>query len=132
MNMNDSMQADAGVIVLFGEPFPEITLEIAEEMCRTANCESEIVTAFAVVENEFWWYDDITYDYELGISEYNHSRKICGAWGKLAENMKNIIFDILRKEGVIISVTCQITVLVPFMERNGYKDGNGWWIKKSE
>lgn len=29
---------------------------------------------------------------------------------------------------VAIPRTKQIVVLEPFMKRNGYMDGNGWWV----
>lgn len=25
-----------------------------------------------------------------------------------------------------------IELVTPFMERNGYRDGHGWWMKKTE
>ena len=42
------------------------------------------------------------------------------------------IFDVLRREGVAIPKTGRIYVLKPFMKRNGYIDGNGWWIKSAD
>ena len=46
---------------------------VKEKHCGACclNCKSEVATAFAVVENKFWWYDDVTYDYELGRSWQN-------------------------------------------------------------
>lgn len=40
------------------------------------------------------------------------------------------IFDVLRKESAENPYTGRIVVLIPFMEKNGYFDGNGLWIKK--
>ena len=34
---------------------------------------------------------------------------------------------ILKDEGVAIPEKGRIRVLIPFMERNGFSDGNGWW-----
>lgn len=39
-----------------------------------------------------------------------------------------MIFEILRLENVLIPDSAQVKVIEPFMNRNGYKDGNGWWI----
>ncbi|MGN1306252.1 MAG: hypothetical protein ACI4V3_01115, partial [Faecousia sp.] len=35
-----------------------------------------------------------------------------------------------RSEGVSIPERAQIKVLAPFMERNGFQDGRGWWVKE--
>ena len=40
------------------------------------------------------------------------------------------IYVILKSEGVVIPEHGQIDVLIPFMERNGYEDCTGWWMKK--
>ncbi|MDD7595726.1 MAG: hypothetical protein SOV18_04955 [Eubacteriales bacterium] len=41
------------------------------------------------------------------------------------------IYGILKSEGVVIPEHGQINVLIPFMERNGYEDCTGWWMKKT-
>lgn len=55
--------------------------------------------------------------------------EITDVWGKLMDYYKSQIFTILQHEGVTILENKQIAVLEPFMLRNGYLDGNGWWIK---
>ena len=42
------------------------------------------------------------------------------------------IFVILRSEGIEIPKTGRIKILEPFMKTNGYRDGNGWWIKDKD
>ena len=44
--------------------------------------------------------------------------------------LKDKIFAVLVNEEITIPKTGQITVLIPFMERNGYYEGNGWWFLK--
>ena len=51
-------------------------------------------------------------------------------WFSLADKLKDMIFDILKAEDVEIPEKGQIVVLEPFMKRNGFKDGQGWWIKE--
>lgn len=57
---------------------------------------------------------------------------ITDAWGELMDKLKEEIFVILRSEGIDIPERGQISVLKPFMERNGYYDGSGWWLPKAE
>ena len=40
------------------------------------------------------------------------------------------IFALLQSEGVAIPDSGQNAVLQPFMEKYGYTDGNGWWVKR--
>jgi hypothetical protein len=44
------------------------------------------------------------------------------------DEMQDRIFDILKTEHIHIPRTGQRDVLKPFMERNGYYNGNGWWV----
>ena len=39
------------------------------------------------------------------------------------------IYVILRSEGITIPDEGRIDVLEVFMERNGYKDRGGWWVR---
>lgn len=50
-------------------------------------------------------------------------------WVAVAEVIRNKIFEILKTEGVEVTNRGYIEILMPFMERNGYKDGRGWWVK---
>ena len=45
---------------------------------------------------------------------------------------QEIIFAILRGEGVEIPKTGRIKILKPFMKRNGYINASGWWIKNNK
>ena len=51
-------------------------------------------------------------------------------WFALSDKLRNMIFDILKFEGVEIPAKGQIVELELFMKRNGFIDGNGWWIKE--
>ena len=85
--------------------------------------------AFAISSNKFWWVEDDVYDYEVDTPEHQTACAITDAWGELMDYYKSKIFSILQVEGVVIPETGQNAVLKPFMLRNGYIDGNGWWIK---
>lgn len=94
--------------------------------------ERELATAFALSSNQFWWVEDNVYDYDEGTPEHKEAVRITGEWCHLMEYYEEKIFVILRGEGVQIPDTGRIAVLSPFMERNGYFDGDGWWIEIEE
>ena len=94
--------------------------------------EKDLADAFAITSNKFWWVEDNEYDYEEGSPEHKKACAITDEWGKLMDEYKNEIFEIIKNEGVAIPTTGQIEVLKLFMERFGYADGNGWWIKEEK
>lgn len=105
----------------------DITIEMAEEFYEQVKTEQELADIFSVVSNKFWWVEDNIYDYEEDTPEYKQACEITDRWGNL---MEHIELDILKNEGVIIPDKGRSVVLEPFMKRNGYFDGNGWWIKE--
>lgn len=111
------------------EPLPGISPTDIKEKYSGLLTEQHLADAFAIASNKFWWVEDNVYDYEAGTPEYQAACDITDAWGELMDCYKSQIFTILQHEGVTIPETGQIVVLVPFMLRNGYLDGNGWWIK---
>ena len=50
------------------------------------------------------------------------------AWFEVVDILEGKIFKILEQDGVTIPEKGVIEVLKPFMERNGFRDGRGWWI----
>ena len=115
------------IIVMCGEPSPGLTIEKANEIFNKIETEKDIADLYAEVENKAWWIEDEQYDYEVGTDEYKRAREKTKMWFSLSDKLKEMIFDILKSEGVIIPDKGQIVVLEPFMKRNGYKNGNGWW-----
>lgn len=117
------------VYIMGKEPLPNTTpADIRAKYCEKLT-EKDLADAFAVSSNQFWWVADNVYDYENDTPEYKTACEITDAWGELMDDYESQIFSILKSEGVIIPQTGQIAVLKPFMMRNGYIDGQGWWIK---
>ena len=124
------IEANKEMCAMCGEPSPELTIEEANTLFCEIKTEKDIANLFAVVENKAWWVEDEQYDFELGTKEHKKARKKTIEWFSLADKLKDMIFDILKSEGVEIPDEGQIVVLEPFMKRNGFKDGRGWWIKE--
>lgn len=111
------------------EPTPSKTAADVRSYFDERKTERDLADAYAISHNKFWWFEDDLYDYEKGTPEYKAVRATVDEWGELLDGYKEKIFAILRSEGVIIPETGHIEVMRPFMERNGYVDGSGWWIK---
>lgn len=123
---------DKDTFVMGSEPSPELTAEMVLKAISEIKTESELASLFAVVENKAWWIEDEEYDYDEGTVEYKQAKEKTDLWFSLVDELHNRIFAILQSEGVEIPSTGQIAVLEPFMKRNGYKNGQGWWIKDKD
>lgn len=112
-----------------GEPLKGISP--SEFKCRVEpfTTTQDLADAFAATSNEFWWVEDNEYDFEKETEEYKRAVALTDEWGALLDKYEEMIFEILRGEGVEIPPTGRIVVLVPFMKRYGYDDMGGWWIK---
>ena len=126
-NLND-------IVIMKSDPIPNKTPTDVRNYFIGRNTEKDLADAFVIVSNKFWWVEDNEYDYEEGTPERIAACAITDEWGTLMDEYEERIFAILRDEGIKIPETGRIKVLEPFMKRNGYIDGNGWWIadKKSE
>lgn len=121
---------DANSVFIMGsEPYPNVTPEDIRTRFHGCLSEQDIADAFAICSNKFWWVEDNVYDYAEGTPQHAEARAITDKWCELMEEYEQQIFTILRSEGVDIPECGRIVVLAPFMERHGYKDGGGWWVK---
>ena len=121
-----------GIVIMASEPIPNKTPTDVRGYFAERKSERDLADAFAITSNKFWWVEDNVYDYEEGTPEYIAACAITDEWGSLMDEYEERIFMILRNEGAEIPETGRIKVLEPFMKRNGYRDGNGWWIKNKE
>ena len=119
------------MIVMAKDPVPNMSAAEVKTYFADKHTEKDLADAYAIAHNKFWWVEDNEYDYEKGTPEYITACAITEEWGSLMNEYKARIFDILTNEGVTIPTTGQIEILAPFMARNGYADGNGWWIKSN-
>jgi hypothetical protein len=94
--------------------------------------EEDIAEAYEVASRADAWFYDIIYDYAEGTPEHLSAVEISNEWSDLYDEWQEKIFNILRSEGVVIPKSGQISVLTPFMERNGYYNSGGWWIKEKK
>ena len=120
------------MFVMSKEPCPDMSAADVKTYFADKHTEHDLANAYAIAHNQFWWVEDNEYDYESGSPEHLAARAITAEWCALMNEYRNSIFEILISEGISIPVTGQIKVLGPFMERFGYVDSNGWWVKPLE
>jgi hypothetical protein len=120
------------MLVMGQEPLPNMSAEEVRAFFADKHTQEDLADAFAVASNKFWWVEDNVYDYEQGTPEHKEACALTDEWRDLMNEYLTRIFEILTSEGVAIPETGQITVLEPFMQRFGYIDGNGWWIKEQK
>lgn len=117
-------------IVMGSEPIPDMTPDDIRAWYMQNHSEDGLATAFAVSSNKAWWVEDNEYDFEEGTPEHAEACAITLSWFKVMKELEQEILAILRSEGVEIPEKGRIAVLCPFMERHGFIDGRGWWLKK--
>lgn len=118
----------ADAVIMASEPVKEFTVEEMKQFAVEAIEEKDLASLLTASWNEAWWVEDNEYDFEEGTPEHKLACQITKAWFEVVDILENKIFTILKQEGVIIPERGIIEVLKPFMERNGYRDGRGWWV----
>lgn len=120
---------DGKNLVIMGDPAPDIPVDEIRAIIENNPTERDIADSFAIASN--WWIvaEDAEYDYEEGTEEYVEACKIADAWDKISEILMEKMMAILKAEGVLISEDDWREAVYVFMERNGYKDRGGWWVR---
>ena len=130
--MGNELILDEDAFVLISEPCPNHSAsELAEQIDKIAS-EKELAALFATVSNEEGWVCDDADDYEEGTEEYLAVLAKHEEWYSLEIRLKDMIADILRKENIDVPEKGWHYAMIPFMERNGFFDGNGWWLPQEE
>ena len=124
----DGDDNDKGLIII-GAPAPDVSIDELRAVIENDPTERDIADAFAIASN--WWFvaEDAEYDYDEGTEEYIRACKRADDWLELSDMLEEKIYVILRSEGITIPEVARIDVLEVFMERNGYKDRGGWWVR---
>ena len=124
----DDDDNDKGLIII-GAPAPDVPLDEIRAVIDNNPTERDIADAFAIVSNRWFVLEDAEYDYEEDTEEYIQACKTADDWLEVSNMLEEKIYDILRSESITIPEERLIDVLDVFMERNGYKDRGGWWVR---
>ncbi len=124
------------IVAMASEPLKGYTLETMREILARYNTDDAVADIMAAVSNKTGWIGHDIGDPEN--DEEMNARIIAehDAWWALE---KELYAEIIRRieEENRTKGTSYVTggiglyyIIKPFMERNGYQDGAGWWIRK--
>lgn len=117
-----------------GDPLPEKTIEEMWETASQLKNTQELVDAFTGASNKFWWVEDDVYDYDENTEEYKKACEITKAWKELVDSLGDRLIQAAKAEGLMKideEHPRSIVALTPVMEKYGYHDGRGWWVRNN-
>lgn len=114
--------------VMIKEPLVFLNPQDVRKWLCLDQTEKNLATAFANVSNKAGW---LLHEAD---SSWEYRDKLHN-WMELEIELYNFIFDILSKENENGFSNHKLSggahyIAEPFMNRNGYIDGGGWWIKE--
>ena len=114
------------------EPLPDISLKEMWSICSQLKKTQKIVNVYAAASNEFWWVEDNVYDYEEDTEEYKKAFRITDEWKELLGYLEGRVVQLAKKEKLMKrdeKYPRAISSLSPIMEKYGYQNKNGWWVR---
>lgn len=131
-----SQDSFSEIAIMASDPLEDYTPDIIRDVLTRYQTDEAIAAIMAAVANKTGWLghdiDDPDNDEDINsriIEEHD-------AWWVLE---KELYVEIIRRleEENRTKGTAYVTagiglhyIIKPFMERNGYRDGAGWWVKK--
>ncbi len=122
-----------GAVIMAGDPMPDISAEEMKDRISKISSVQELVDAYVNVHNKFWYIEDDLYDYEEGTEEYERFRSIVETWGEMMDELDSRIMKKAEEQGLLAprqKNSGTVKQLEAFMDKYGYRDGCGWWVKK--
>ena len=128
------MEFSKNAVVLVKEPLEGYSPAVIRSWMSAHADEAGIATALAHVSNKTEW---LMHDLdELEEPALSLTYTVYDEWWALNKELYETDITILKEENASGKSKHRITknglhyVVMPFMERNGYRDGAGWWVKK--
>ena len=123
---------EEGTVIMGGDPLPDRSLEEMWVIAQTYSTTQELVNAYAGAHNKFFWIEDAEYDFEEGTEEYKKACEITDAWGQVMDYLEERVVSCAIEEGLFAARQPDsglVKQLEGFMEKYGYRDGRGWWVR---
>jgi len=123
-------------VILASEPLQGFTPDDVRQWLHGNDTEHGLATALAKVYNQTGWLGHDLDEFEE--PELFQARAVFNEWWTLCKELYKKVTSILRDENNIGKANHDLScgrmrdILMPFMDRNGYHDGAGWWIPKNE
>lgn len=122
-----------GAVNLAGDPMPDMSVEDMQRLILSISTTQELVDAYVNIHNKFWFIEDDIYDYDEGTEEYEKVRSVMDAWGDMMDKLDTRIMQTADEEGLLAERqpnSGTVKQLEGFMDKYGYCNGCGWWVKK--
>lgn len=115
-------------IIMGPEDGREMNVAVLKSKIHEIQSERDHAEAYCIASNKYW---GLVVNYS-DTDEWELVEAIASEWGELYEALTEDILEILRTEGVQIPDAGQVSVIIPFMARNGYRYCAGWWDELTE
>lgn len=121
-----------GTVILAGDPLPDMSIESMKSIVSKIESPQELVDVYAAVFNKAWYIEDDIYDYEEGTNEYKEACQYINKWFALMDELESKVMNQASSENLLTEKAPNsgtVKQLEKFMQKYGYKNGNGWWVK---
>lgn len=121
------------VTVFLRDPMPGKNINEMKQEIADIKTAQELVDAYVNIHNKFWFIEDDFYDYDEGTEKYEIAYKNVAAWGDMMQELDKRVMEAADQEGLLAEKQPNhgtIRQLKAFMDKYGYRDSCGWWIKK--
>ena len=122
-----------GTVILAGDPMPDMSIEEMRQIIASISTTQDLVDVYVAVHNKFWFVEDELYDYDKGTEEYERVLSVVSAWDDIMEALDKRIMETAAEEGLLAERqpdSGTVKQLEAFMDKYGYRNGSGWWLKK--
>lgn len=119
-------------VIYINDPLESFCPDDVRNWLKTDYSEQHLADAYATTNNKVGWLmheDDESNNWAV--------HEMFERWYELEKELINKIIIILQEENEKENADYVLEggthfIAKPFMERNGYRDGNGWWVEKEE
>ena len=122
------------IAIMASEPLKGYTPDQMREMASKYDSDEALAAVYASVSNKTGWIGHDIGEPENDEETNNRLKKELAEWWKLEKELYAEIVSRLQKENAekgttyITSGKDMWYIVKPFMERNGFRDGAGWWV----
>ncbi len=93
----------------------------------------ELVEVYVESYFQYKFFEDAEYDFEEGTEEYESSCDETDVWREIMDYLEDRIKKTASEEGLLAEKGPDsgiVKQLVTFMDKYGYLNQGGWWVKK--
>lgn len=106
-----------------------LTPELVSKYYTEHHTEQDLADVYELVHEMWVYHEDCTYDYEEGTPEYDHAVQVFEQWNQLFRKLDEDIQKAMNINNPVAK-WIDIETLAAFMERHGYENDGGWFVKK--